>query len=284
MNHIDPELIASLAGGDLDPEAAASAEREIAADPAAAAELEAQRAALAALRGLPAARLSDAERSMVRASVAGALGLAADWPAAPVPPIRRRRMPWPAIGIAAASLVAIVAIVPGLGLLSTGGDDGGDMAMTTVTLAGDDAPASDLPATVGGLEDADASTQAPAPGSRTTDDQAEAMLEATPESFDEPTTTMAGDPMAAAVALDPELVAVLEDPAALIERADDSIVACRDEAVAALGEELAPSLAAVAESLEGTGEVVIWFVATADEVRETAVFASTDCTLLALIG
>jgi hypothetical protein len=119
MPRFDPEVIAALAEGRLSAEEAARLEAEIGADPMAAAELEAQRAALTFIRDTPPASLDTAERTELRAAVADALGVVREPGAATA----TRRVPWGAIGVAAAALAGLVAIVPVAGLLSTGGDD-----------------------------------------------------------------------------------------------------------------------------------------------------------------
>ncbi len=118
MPRYDPETIAALAEGRLEPEEAAALEREIAADPVASADLAAQRLALEALAAAPPAELTPSERTELRAAVADALGIVAS---DPIGEPRRRTAPWASLGIAAAALAALVAIVPVVGLLSTGG-------------------------------------------------------------------------------------------------------------------------------------------------------------------
>ncbi len=118
MPRYDPETIAALAEGRLDPEEAAALEREIAADPVASADLAAQRLALEALAAAPPTELTPSERTELRAAVADAIGIVAPDPMAEP---RRRTAPWASLGIAAAALAALVAIVPVVGLLSTGG-------------------------------------------------------------------------------------------------------------------------------------------------------------------
>lgn len=143
MPRYDPETIAALAEGRLDPEEAAALEREIAADPVAAAELAAQRLALEALTAIPRPELTPSERTELRAAVADAIGIAV---AEPAPASTQRAVPWGSLGIAAAALAAIVAIVPATGLLSTGGDDAADLdlaaeAPTTAATIEEELPA-----------------------------------------------------------------------------------------------------------------------------------------------
>ena len=120
MPRFDLDTIAALAEGRLDPERARELERGIAADPVASAELAAHRTALAAARTAPAPTLSADEQATLHASIASALGL--DEPAAAQASSAPRRVPWMAISLAAAALVALVSIAPLADLLSTGSD------------------------------------------------------------------------------------------------------------------------------------------------------------------
>lgn len=155
MTRYDPDLIAALAEGTLDPEDAARVEREIADNPAALAELEAQRTALTALSEATDAQLTELERTTMRAAIADALGLVEHETAAS--PAAPRRVPWGAVAVAGAALAGLVAVVPVVGLLNTGGDDAGStetlagVALSTTTIAADGAVA-EAP-TVGMLED-----------------------------------------------------------------------------------------------------------------------------------
>src|SRR3990172_7716474 len=140
MHRFDPELVAALAEGTLEAAEAGALEAQIAADPAALADLAKQRAALAAIRTAGSPRLEDLERTTLRAAIAEQLGLAAaDAPAA----APTRRVAWGAIAVAASALVAIVAFAPVVGLLSTGGsDDAGDLTFgDDATLVADEADA-----------------------------------------------------------------------------------------------------------------------------------------------
>ncbi len=133
MPRYDPDVIAALAEGRLDPEEAATVEREIAADPAAATQLAELRIALEATAEAARPELTMSERSDLRAAVADALGITTPEVAAqPLP----RRVPWGSLGIAAAALAGLIAVVPVVGLLSTGGAD--DAA--TLDLAAEAAP------------------------------------------------------------------------------------------------------------------------------------------------
>ena len=120
MRRYDPDTIAALAEGRLDPERARELERAIAADPIAAAELADHRLALAATKGAPSPMLSVDERAGLRSAISSALGLEA--PASATSGRALRRVPWAAVTVAALSLVALVAAAPLANLLSTGED------------------------------------------------------------------------------------------------------------------------------------------------------------------
>jgi hypothetical protein len=129
MTRHDPDLIAALAAGELAPAEAAALEKQIAADPRAAAELAAQRFALQALRDAPSPVLSAEERAELRQAVAAALHLEA----APATPPAARRIPWRPLAVAAAALTALAITVPLISLLSVGGGD--QSALTTLAQA-----------------------------------------------------------------------------------------------------------------------------------------------------
>lgn len=140
MPRFNLDTIAALAEGRLDPERARELERGIAADPVASAELAAHRTALAAARTAPSPTLSDDERSTLHASIASALGL--EEPGAAQASTTPRRVPWAAISLAAAALVALVSIAPLADLLSTGSDTAaattlGALELTTTTAQAD---------------------------------------------------------------------------------------------------------------------------------------------------
>jgi len=151
MPRHDPDVIAALAEGRLDPDEAASLEREIATDPIASAELAAHRIALAAAADASKPSMSMTERSELRDAVAEALGIGDEEPA--VDPTTERRVPWASLGIAAATLAGLMAIVPIAGLLSTGGADDaaslelGALAPTSTAAAAADSEMRAAPAT-----------------------------------------------------------------------------------------------------------------------------------------
>jgi hypothetical protein len=272
MTHFDPDLIAALAEGSLEPERAADLERAITADPAAAAELAAQRAALEAIREAAPITLSDPERARLRAAVAGQLGIVRE--AAPKSaPVRRRRIHWPAIAAAAVSLVAIVAIVPGV--LRTGDD--ADRAGTMVL-------AEERPEGDARLESADtASTTAPAAAAPMISEEFQEADESAPTAGGEdgaPPTTAA-----ATTTVAPTTTAARAFDAALLELigtgvlvADDSVTACAAEARDLVGEEAV----ATRVIFEGA-DAVAWFVPGAEDPEELAVFEAADCSLLAAL-
>jgi hypothetical protein len=205
MPRYDPDLIAALAEGRLDPEEAATLEREITADPIAAAELAAHRLVLETIGATEAPRMTMAERSTLRESVSSALGVtAAEHTETASTPTRR--VPWGSLGFAAAALAGLVAIVPVVGLLSTGGDDATSFelaaeAPTTAAVDTDAARVGEVEEAVGvvaegdiddaltfGAESSDADSFAPSTTVLRTTTTAESQTAAAPEA---PTTTVA---------------------------------------------------------------------------------------------
>jgi hypothetical protein len=276
MTHFDPDLIAALAEGTLEPERATALERAIAADPSAAAELAAQRAALEAVREATPIALSEAERSRLRASVAEQLGIVRETSPQPAA-VRRRRIHWPAVAVAAASLVAIVAVVPGV--LRTGDD--ADRAGTMVLA--EDRPSS-------GEGDAGFEANTTAPGVLPLDSQEvlgtpeETAASSGGEDGEVPTTAAPTTTAAAAATtttaatttardVDPALVELIATGALV---ADDSVDACAAEARRLVGEEAV----AAAVPFEGA-DAVAWFVPGPEDPEALAVFATADCALLA---
>lgn len=123
MHNHDYELVMALAEGSLEPAAAASARAEIEACPECAADLELQVEGLRALQALPAAELTELEAARLQRSLREELGLRRPEARRPAP---RRRLPLAALGTAAAVLVAVLAVGPGLNLI--GGSDSSDTA------------------------------------------------------------------------------------------------------------------------------------------------------------
>jgi hypothetical protein len=258
MAKYDPDRIAALAAGALDPAEAAVLEAEIAADPRAAAELAAQRLALEAVRRAPAPLLSDAERTELRRAVAAALHLEDSAQPAAAALASRRRVPWRPLAVAAAALTALVAAVPLFGLLSVGDNEA---AQTTIALS----------ATSESQEDGDLVTAgADAPenlvGTATT---AAA------------TTTIAATTLREMTFADETVGSLLADPARLFAPAADGAVACLDEARILLrapdpaGLHLAPA--------EGGRDMVIWFLSSDGATVEALVALDAGtCELLAV--
>jgi anti-sigma factor RsiW len=118
MPRFDPDTIAALAEGRLDPERAQELESAIVEDPTAADELAAHRTALSAIAAAAAPDLTTDERFSLRSAVAEAIGIEAP---EPQPAARRpRRVPWAALSVAVVVLVALAAAAPLVNLLSTG--------------------------------------------------------------------------------------------------------------------------------------------------------------------
>ncbi len=249
MARYDPDRIAALAAGLLEPAEAAALGEEIAADPRAAAELAAQRLALQALRHTPAPVLSAEERTELRRAVAAALNL--EEASAAKVASSRRRVPWRPIAVAAAALAAVAAVVPLVGLLSVGNDRA---AMTTVAEA-------DLTA-------------------RTADTgAAESLMGADSSPPDAGTLGAEFSAVAAYTDAEKAIDDLLADPSLLIASADADLSTCEAEAGSLLGEDSRPAAATL---LRETGEVVVWFVSTdATTVQRLAVFDPVDCDLLA---
>lgn len=234
MHRYDPEIIAALADGSLDPTRAAELEVQIAADPAASAELAQQRAALSAIHSVAHPRLTDDERTMLRASIARQLHLET---APVVQGAPRRKVAWGALGVAAATLVALVAAVPIAGLLTTGGDDGGDLtlaeAVTTFAVAdetGADGATGDAPAPAVDSNDGLVVTGAP---ENTVTASADSTV------VEETTTTMAASSLERSFGFDltGDLLLLKSDPEALavLSASVEESTACRVEAEVWLG-------------------------------------------------
>ena len=131
MDNYNPDLILDLASGLL-PEAEARA-AEASLSPAGRAELEAQRAVLAAVADAPPVGMTDIERAHLHRSVASSITettreLPPVREAAVRPPARRSRsvvwMRWASVATAAAMFVGVVAV----GSQLTGSDNAGDVA------------------------------------------------------------------------------------------------------------------------------------------------------------
>ncbi len=260
MRSYDPELIAALAEGTLDSETAAALERRIASDPDAAAELAAQKAAIAVWREVEPPLMTTAESARLRANIAEALNL---HPEASVV-IHRRRTPWTTIAVAAATVVAAAVLLP-LTLFS------GPKDATSTRLAGDGADTSVREET-----QADEALLGAAP------DGAEGTAtEAAPLNGDlsEQTTaagwvSVGGEQYTTWSDLADDLYS---NPEALLERADPDLDACRADATRILGD---PS--ALAVQIESPSETaIVWFTPLDDaRIDRLVIVDSLDCTVL----
>ena len=242
MPRYDPDVIAALAEGRLNPEEAATVEREIAADPVAATQLAELRIALEAAAEAARPELTVSERTDLRAAVADALGITTPEAVAEALP---RRVPWGSLGIAAAALAGLVAIVPVVGLLSTGGADdvasldlAAEAPITTVTAqsqaraaTADEAEAGALVAeaeaddalTTGEASGADApafGSSTTLPATTTTPPAAVATTQATTTSDGSTTTTAEGGGVEQLTA---ELEVIRSDPDAINALAGEAV-------------------------------------------------------------
>ena len=120
MHEHDLDLIMALAEGTLDASDVPSAEAEIAACAECSEDLELQRLALGALEAAPPVAMTEQESSRMRQALRRDLGLVA---AAKAAKPQRRWFPIGALASAAALLLALVMVGPGLDLLGPGGDD-----------------------------------------------------------------------------------------------------------------------------------------------------------------
>jgi hypothetical protein len=134
MRDYDPELIAALAEGILDPQEAAALEREIAGDPTAFAELTLQRRALRAIADAERPVLSHSESLALRAAVSAAVNLE---PGTVSPAAGRRRLRWMPVAATAVALAAVIAVVPLLNVLSIGRGVETDMTVAAASTSAD---------------------------------------------------------------------------------------------------------------------------------------------------
>jgi hypothetical protein len=269
MHSHDLDLIAALAEGTLEANAAASAEAEINACARCSADLAGHRTALAAIASATPLALTEHEASTLRAAVADAIGLAAVAASSPPP---KRRIPWGAIALAGASLAAIVAAVPLLGLLSTSGD--GDTATDIVAATLEPEPEHRLEAVEGSPgDDFDA---APEP--------AEAVDEgvaAAPTTTTTPTTTIAAEEIAAGR----DLMALWESPGDLETTLEDQSTierdaqACADAALEILG----PDMKFVAGPVMYAEMPVVAFMADVEGTDRLVAFNPDDCSLVLVL-
>jgi hypothetical protein len=303
MRRFDPELIAALAEGSLDPERAQELEAAIADNPGAAEALAKQRAALEATRSAPAIALSETERSTLRSVVAEALGFASapvssddTASAEPVPQVRfrpepSRSIPWPALALAGAALLTLVAVVPIVGLLTTDGTD--EVAATAPSALSLEDPASTLAeAPSDDLAGADADRAAIDDPERVEAPPEETLAAATAETTT--TETLADEPtLDEAIAL--ELAALRDDPEALGQLAAPSSpdTPCLAEASSILGSEdlsvfeytpapapppssTTTSTTVEGETPEGSDVYRVFFVPSSDPEQGPGVFVAFD--------
>lgn len=294
MPRFDPDTIAALAEGRLSPEEAARVEQLIASDPAARAEWEIHRTALDALSSATSFSLTEVERAGLRASVADAIGLV---DASPVAAAAPRRVPWGALGIAAASLAGLVAFVPLAGLLTTAGDDDAATAFAPTATA----PVSDGTGTAEATTKDDEST--PLSGDATFDASQEApgddvagfgsttMAAQAPTTSDTTLageaveTTIAGVEELAPAAIPVELATLLADPDAVGEVAaaadTDSTCAAADALERTADETERWTFEYVAE--DGTSVVVFFDYDASGVPGPFAAYTGADCTRLAVV-
>lgn len=134
MTEFDHEIIAALAEGRLPAAEAADLEARIAADPVASAELEAQRAALAALAAAPAPALDDLERRRLHRSIAAELDIVLPSTTSGTPR-RRFNLNWAALATTAAVLLTVALVAPVLSLLNTSDDGAADTTTAAAAAA-----------------------------------------------------------------------------------------------------------------------------------------------------
>jgi hypothetical protein len=271
MHSHDLDLIAALAEGRLEADAAATAEAAVADCLRCAADLAAHRTALEAIATSPPVALTEQEVSTLRTAVAEAIGIAtAPAPTSPPP----RRVPWGAIALAGASLAAIVAVVPVLGLLSTtGGDDAGtDIVAATMEEpepeprlnAVEGSPGGDLDATPQPAEAADEEAAAAAPITTT--------MPATTIAAEE---VLAGRDLMTLWEAPEELQATLQDQSTIERDAQ----ACADAALEVLG----PHMRVIAGPLIHAETPVVAYVADVEGTARLVAFDPDDCSLVLVL-
>jgi hypothetical protein len=256
MPDFDHDLIAALAEGRLDPSEAAAAERVIAADGEATAALAQHRQALAAMRAAPPATLTDGERERVQMAVAEAIGFDRTTASA----ASGRRAPWGAITVAAATLAALVAVVPIAGLLTS---DQPDSSAVSLGIAEVDASRT--------AEDAGAEPMAGVDSTI----QATDGMSTTPASGD-----LEGAPAAPDTDVDEALTALAEDPVGSRYQATSPTAetACADEASDQI--DASPDALEFIEMTIGDRQVLVFFTIVDGAVDDAAAYAPADCELL----
>ena len=166
MHEHDLDLIMALAEGKLDASDVPSAEAQIAACAECSEDLELQRLAIGALEAAPPVAMTEMESFRMRDTLRRELGLV---PAAEPAKPQRRWFPIAALASAAALLLALVVIGPGLDLLGPGSDDAesADVAAlaettTTAAAAEGDTPERLLTSEAAGDRSANGGEEAPA--------------------------------------------------------------------------------------------------------------------------
>jgi hypothetical protein len=209
--------------------------------------------------------LRDDERSALHGAVASSLGLEVS--AAPERE-RRRRVPWGAVAVAAASLAAIVAVVPLAGLLGTAAesDDAATaLAVTTVAGEGEDAALPPEPAALEVPGDDRSETLGSVEGGESQED-------AIPEETYTATTTV-GTERSAPITVD-ELAGRLAAGGLDLPTSEEG-AACADDALQLLGPGAAPlSLAVMVDEVTGIAYM-------AADASAAAVFDPDGCRRLA---
>jgi hypothetical protein len=271
MHSHNHDLIAALAEGLLAGDLIASAEAELASCEECTAELAAQRIAVEALSSIKPAAMTATESAGVREGVSAALGLAED---AARPQIRRtRRSPWPAIAFAA-GLAGVLAVVPMLGLITTGSDDA-DTAMTVAGVFREDADGDSLADEAAAAFDGDTTVAGQT-------DQTEMAAVAPAESAAPPTAAESDDSFAATTTMAP--LEPGEEQAARNAVAGESAIrdlfasGPSDTATAASEQIDRSGLAcnAAAEQQFGNDYLYVDVSASLDDGTSVVLFASTD--------
>jgi hypothetical protein len=269
MHSHDDALIAALAEGSLDPSQASAAEAAIAPCARCNAELQAQRAALTALASAPPAALRDDERRALRSSVAASLGLETT-PA--TEPVRRRPIPWGAVTIAAAALVAIVAVVPLAGLLNTAADtDDAATALAVSTTDDTSTGASEVPSQAAELDE-----RAGDLGEESDGAGGEPQIDSAPSTTYAATSTVPGAGQAATLTVE-ELAAALAGDRLQQPVPPREGQACASEAEEALG----PGASALSELVLVDGETGIAYLSS--DASAAVVFHPDGCRKLAAL-
>jgi len=284
MHNHDQDLIAALAEGTLDTAAAAAATADIAGCSICSADLAAQRVAVVAIAGASPVAMTAAESARLRSAVASAIGIESS--PAKVPSARARHTPWGSIAIAAASLAGIIGVVPVLGLLTQGSDDGA--AATTAAAVAFEAPGNDagtqpreegLLDQAGGLEDTEMAATAPTESDMAGDITTPASAEATETTTTAAMTTIveaapaAPLPLAGEDAIRDLFAAGPEEKyLAYGEQVDRAQLACRGAAETELGND--PSFVDVPATLDDGRMVVLY---TDSGWTKLVAFDAEDC-------